>query len=455
MDKEKQKCSLANHSQVDAIVFCPECRIFMCNKCEKNHLEILSIHHLYKLDKDINYIFTGFCNCPNHKNELNYFCKTHNILCCAECIVKIKDKIHGHHHDCDVCLIEDIVEEKKNNLKENINILEKLFNDLLASFNELQKIFEKINNDKEDLKLKIQKIFTKIRNILNDREDKLLSEIDNKFSDLFFNEDIIKKGEKLPNKIKESLNIGKNLINKWDNKNITLSIYNCLNIENNINEINIINDNLNKTKLYNKKQIVIKPEEKDMNEFLETIKNFGKIYYNNYNKNYHFKCCPINIKEERKFVVTGDEENIITKVNKNGWTGTICKNELDKSIEEHIWKVKILKTTNYYSNIFIGIATSDFDINSSSYGLENNKGWYYYCWDGTLFSGPPHNYQRKNINLQYKKNEVTVLMNIKKGTLKFILDKEDKGISYDNIPLDKPIYPSVILYYLNDSLEIC
>ena len=43
---------------------------------------------------------------------------------------------------------------------------------------------------------------------------------------------------------------------------------------------------------------------------------------------------------------------------------------------------------------------------------------------------------------------------MKKGTLKFIIDKEDKGDSYTNIPLDKPLFPSVLLYHLNDSLEI-
>ena len=97
-------------------MFCPECRIVM-NKCEKYHSEILQNHHLYILDKDIKTIFTGFCKQPNHRWELNYFCKNHNTLCCGECITKLKDEKKGQHSDCDICVIKDIEDKKRNNLK--------------------------------------------------------------------------------------------------------------------------------------------------------------------------------------------------------------------------------------------------------------------------------------------------------------------------------------------------
>ena len=254
MDK---KCSNSSHQENNAISFCQECKIYMCNKCEKLHSEFIENHHQFKLSKD-NYmdeIFTGLCKESNHQYELKYFCKTHNILCCAECIVKIKDEIYGHHHDCDVCSIKDIMDEKRNMLKQNINLLENLYKNLLESMNEFQKIFDQINNDKEEIKLKISNMFTKVRNVLNEREDKLMVEIDKLYNDLFFKEDIIKEGEKLQNKIRESLDIGQSLNNNWDNKNVKLSIYNCLNIENNIKKINTINDNLKSSKSYNKKSL--------------------------------------------------------------------------------------------------------------------------------------------------------------------------------------------------------
>ena len=50
--------------------------------------------------------------------------------------------------------------------------------------------------------------------------------------------------------------------------------------------------------------------------------------------------------------------------------------------------------------------------------------------------------------------EVKVIMNMKRGSLKFIIDNEDKGDAYTNIPLDKPIFPSIFLNWANDSVEI-
>ena len=130
--------------------------------------------------------------------------------------------------------------------------------------------------------------------------------------------------------------------------------------------------------------------------------------------------------------------------------GTICEYELDKSIEEHKWKIKILKLSKYKS-IMVGVAPIDFDINSSSY---DTCGWYYYCYNATLYSGPPFNYSSKSSGLSKINDEIIVIMNMKKRALKFIINNENKGDSYTNIPIDKPIFPVVLLYYQNNSVEI-
>ena len=41
-----------------------------------------------------------------------------------------------------------------------------------------------------------------------------------------------------------------------------------------------------------------------------------------------------------------------------------------------------------------------------------------------------------------------------KRTLKFIINNEDKGESYTDIPIDKPLVPAVCLHNINDSVEI-
>ena len=113
-------------------------------------------------------------------------------------------------------------------------------------------MFEEINQNKEELKNHIKKIFTNLRNIFNEREDQLLLEVDKKYNEIFCDEDIIKQCEKLPNKVKKSLEKGKLINNEWDNEvnNKMNSIINdCINIENNINSINSINSNIDKMKL--------------------------------------------------------------------------------------------------------------------------------------------------------------------------------------------------------------
>ena len=178
---------------------------------------------------------------------------------------------------------------------------------------------------------------------------------------------------------------------------------------------------------------------------IEIIKSFGNIYYNKY----CFKECPINIEEERKYTVTGDNNNILTKT----WTnfqrmGTICENELDESIEKHKWKIKILKT--YSKNFMVGVATSEFDINTSTYTC----GWYLSCDNLCLYFGPPFNYIGKQTNLSKINDEIVIVMNMKKRTLKFIINDEDKGDSYTDIHIDKPLFPAILLYNKDDSVEI-
>ena len=245
--ENQKKCSSKKHNDINAISYCVECDIYMCNKCMNYHSEILENHHKYNLDKNIEEIFTGICKEKNHRKELDFFCKTHNKLCCAACISKIKEKGNGQHTDCNICILEKIKEEKKNQLQENLKFLEEISNNIDKSINDLKKIFEKMNEDKEKLKMDVTKIFTKIRNHLNEREDEILLEIDDKFNNLYFKEELFNQSEKLPNKIKISLEKGKIINSQWDNNNnLNSKINDCLEIENNIQSIKKINESIQK-----------------------------------------------------------------------------------------------------------------------------------------------------------------------------------------------------------------
>ena len=122
---------------------------------------------------------------------------------------------------------------KKNKLSENVKYLTELYETLERSINDLKNLYNNIPEKKEELKLQIQKIFTQIRNSLNNREEQLLLEVDKKFDELFFKEELIKEGEKLPNKVKISLEKGIISDNDWNDENKLSSIINdCIYIEN-------------------------------------------------------------------------------------------------------------------------------------------------------------------------------------------------------------------------------
>ena len=63
----------------------------------------------------------------------------------------------------------------------------------------------------------------------------------------------------------------------------------------------------------------------------------------------------------------------------------------------------------------IGVAPSDFDINSSSY---NTCGWYIGVDNSCLYSGPPLNFNGAKTKLSKIKDEIVVIMNMKKKNIK-------------------------------------
>ena len=275
------KCSFKKHFENNAIYYCQECNVYMCNKCTNLHSEFLENHHKFELGKEIKDTFTGLCKEKNHNIKLQFYCRTHNQLCCAACLSKIKIEGNGQHTDCEVCYYKEIEKEKKNKLKENMIYLEQFSNEIGNTINKLKILFEKINKNREELKKEVSQIFTKIRNAINEREDQVLLDIDKEFNNIFFKEELIKQSEKLPNEIKKSLEIGKCINNNWneDNKKL-LCINECINIENNIKCINLIKENINKSNLINDLKIKI-DEKAEVDNCIKQIKNICKIIKEN------------------------------------------------------------------------------------------------------------------------------------------------------------------------------
>ena len=107
----------------------------------------------------------------------------------------------------------------------------------------------------------------------------------------------------------------------------------------------------------------------------------------------------------------------------------------------------------YMNDIFIPIEKEiNEPIIANSNKISQNCGWFFYCFNSTLYSGFPHYYKNQITDIKKTSDEIIVMMDMKNKILKFIID--NKEVSYDNIPLDNSITPTIILYDLNDSVAI-
>lgn len=124
------------------------------------------------------------------------------------------------------------------------------------------------------------------------------------------------------------------------------------------------------------------------------------------------------------------------------------------------WNVKILESVrNDGQGIFVGVAPAD--INQGDDDNRNKCGWYYDCYNSSLFSGPPHSYKGKEYGPRKRKGKyvragdsVGVVMDMVKGEASFTVSGVNYGVAYTGIPIDKPLVPCVFLRYQNDTVEL-
>ena len=88
--EDTKKCSFDEHEDKEAIKYCYNCQVYLCDKCVEHHKVIFANHIICSIDEINNETFTGLCKENNHNIKLEYYCKTHNKLCCGLCICKIK-----------------------------------------------------------------------------------------------------------------------------------------------------------------------------------------------------------------------------------------------------------------------------------------------------------------------------------------------------------------------------
>lgn len=153
-----------------------------------------------------------------------------------------------------------------------------------------------------------------------------------------------------------------------------------------------------------------------------------------------------------------DSERRVATAKIDSWSSNVVGDRpipVDVAVK---WTIKIMETYNNGDGIFIGVAPQSIDL-----GSNNNRrecGWYFCCYDSSLYSGPPYNYgeyfgeRYASTGSLRKGDEVSVFIDMVSMAMSFYVNGRDYGIAYKNIPANEPLVPIVILNYIGDSVKL-
>ena len=194
-------------------------------------------------------------------------------------------------------------------------------------------------------------------------------EVDELFNNNYFNENILKICENLPNKVKLSLEKVKNIDKEYNDNNLILFINDCVNIENNIKNIIDIDDKIKKNKdSANQKYCFIEGEK---NELIEKMQKFGNIEKNNnfYEINNPWTSEKFEYDKKLKFYYTLTENNYVAQKTKNDSYIHLIKSNY-KFTKNKIYKLEFIPIINKEGDFHIGFA--DYTKSTLVAGLKYN-----------------------------------------------------------------------------------
>ena len=185
-----------------------------------------------------------------------------------------------------------------------------------------------------------------------------------------------------------------------------------------------------------------------MDDFLETIKMFGKINEDDLSNRLDFRFKP------GKNYIISNNGLIATKIGGgNEWNCSIIgdkeipKNKISK------WKIRINNFELKYNtwNILIGIGP---DNPNNKINFHRNC-WNYICGNCklSLKSGKETDYNNNFVRLK-KMDIIEVIVDRKLGTLSFSINDFNCGIAYSQIPNEDILYPVININDENQIVEI-
>lgn len=177
-----------------------------------------------------------------------------------------------------------------------------------------------------------------------------------------------------------------------------------------------------------------------------------------------WKECPVTVSYPKRYSVSGTDRRTATMVHARRTTQEMSTVLGDTPLPRDAiseWSIQILHSRKGTGCcILVGVSPANVDQNSER-NFEKS-GWYFYCYDSNITTGPPHRFTRKpygprkQVGTYVKEGDfVGVVFDTRSsvtGTLSFVLGGVNRGVAVEGIPLDVPLVPAVILIISEDSV---
>jgi len=152
--------------------------------------------------------------------------------------------------------------------------------------------------------------------------------------------------------------------------------------------------------------------------------------------------------------VISEEGRKFTKTGSTLWNcGVLGQDEIPAEGTTE-WTVKLGANCN---NLMVGIASGQ-GFNKTASNYSNSKGWYFYCYNGTLYSrnGNGSSWAGGPGTTNTPGTKIKVTVDMDKKTMSFAINGLDKGVAFRDIELlnGSPLYPAFDAYEANCTFEI-
>ncbi|CAG2186794.1 unnamed protein product [Mytilus edulis] len=168
------------HLNKSAEDYCPQCEELLCRECRDHHKasKLLKSHQTITVDKYNklpSFIKQISHNCEEHDYFLEFYCKSHDALCCKLCLIS------GHKECKETIFIEDFLKPLTGHQSAALDNIEKVLQDLqnniCSAIKDRNRNLNELREQKRVIGEQIKEKRKEINTLLDHLEEELLEKV--------------------------------------------------------------------------------------------------------------------------------------------------------------------------------------------------------------------------------------------------------------------------------------